>query len=134
MLEQLIEEARDLYDGSAFLVGAFGEVPAKEQFANVHYRRAFLLLTRKSTCFGQERVSETIICWERLPYTSFAFVVGTCLFPLQVARSSLKKLHYAAYFAAAVMYIHGLSIDPELKNQPTIFWMAKKCSWKAVVC
>jgi hypothetical protein len=25
MLEQLIEETRDLYDGSAFLVGAFGE-------------------------------------------------------------------------------------------------------------
>ena len=33
MLEQLIEKTRDLYDGSAFLVGAFGEVPAKEQFA-----------------------------------------------------------------------------------------------------
>src|SRR6266567_8593463 len=27
---------------------AFGEVPAKEQFANVHYRRAFLLLRRNS--------------------------------------------------------------------------------------
>jgi hypothetical protein len=54
MLEQLIEETRDLYDGSAFLVGAFGEAPAKESLANVHYRRAFLLLTRKQTCFGQE--------------------------------------------------------------------------------
>jgi hypothetical protein len=30
---------------------AFSEVPAKEQFANVHYRRAFLLLTRKSNLF-----------------------------------------------------------------------------------
>src|SRR5947209_6156841 len=30
---------------------AFGEVPAKEQFANVHYRRAFLLLGRKSNLF-----------------------------------------------------------------------------------
>src|SRR5437588_11896781 len=30
---------------------AFGEVPAKEQFVNVHYRRAFLLLGRKSNLF-----------------------------------------------------------------------------------
>src|SRR6478752_4967684 len=51
MLEQLIEETRDLYDGSAFLVGAFGETPAKELVANVHYRRAFLLSTPKSTLF-----------------------------------------------------------------------------------
>jgi hypothetical protein len=51
MMEQLIEETRILYDGFAFLVGAFGEAPAKEQFANVHYRRAFLLLTGKSNLF-----------------------------------------------------------------------------------
>ena len=49
--EQLIEETRDLYDGFAFLVGAFGEAPGQEQFANVHYRRAFLLLSRKSHLF-----------------------------------------------------------------------------------
>ena len=51
MLEQLIEETRDLYDDSAFLVGTFGEAPAKESFANVHYRRAFLLLTANSNLF-----------------------------------------------------------------------------------
>src|ERR1035437_7619374 len=51
MMEQLIQETRILYDGFAFLVGAFGEAPAKEQFANVHYRRAFLLLTGKSNLF-----------------------------------------------------------------------------------
>jgi hypothetical protein len=59
MLEQLIEETRDLYDGSAFLVGAFGEVPANEQFANVHYRRAFLLLTRKSNLFWTRVIQDT---------------------------------------------------------------------------
>jgi hypothetical protein len=48
MLEQLIEETHDLYDDSAFLVGAFGEDPAKESLANVHYRRAFLLLRATS--------------------------------------------------------------------------------------
>jgi hypothetical protein len=51
MMEQLIEETRILYDGFAFLVGAFGEAPAKEQFANVHYRRAFFLLIGKSNLF-----------------------------------------------------------------------------------
>jgi len=30
----LIEETRKLYDGFAFLVGAFGEAPAKEQFVD----------------------------------------------------------------------------------------------------
>jgi hypothetical protein len=33
----LIEETRDLYDDSAFLVGAFGEAPAKESLANVEW-------------------------------------------------------------------------------------------------
>ena len=61
MLEQLIEETRDLYDGSAFLVGAFGETPAKELVANVHYRRAFLLSTPKSTLF-----------WTRVTWRAFA--------------------------------------------------------------
>ncbi len=40
MLEQLIEEARDLYDCVALLWAAFGETPSKEWLANVNYRRA----------------------------------------------------------------------------------------------
>ena len=42
MLEQLIEEACDLYDWIALLWAAFGETPGKEWLANVNYRRASL--------------------------------------------------------------------------------------------
>jgi hypothetical protein len=42
VLEQLIEEACDLYDWIALLWAAFGEAPSKERLANVNYRRALL--------------------------------------------------------------------------------------------
>jgi hypothetical protein len=53
VLEQLIEEARDLYDCVALLWAAFGETPSKESLANVNYRRALLLFQTAETCFGQ---------------------------------------------------------------------------------
>ena len=37
MLEQLIEEACDLYDWIALLWAAFGETPGKEWLATVNY-------------------------------------------------------------------------------------------------
>jgi hypothetical protein len=37
MLEQLVEEACDLYDWVALLWAAFGETPGKEWLANVNY-------------------------------------------------------------------------------------------------
>jgi hypothetical protein len=40
VLEQLIEQARDLYDRIALLWAACGEAPTKERLANVNYRRA----------------------------------------------------------------------------------------------
>jgi hypothetical protein len=54
VLEQLIEQARDLYDWIALLWGAFGEDPGKEWLANVNYRRALPLFQTAKTCFGQE--------------------------------------------------------------------------------
>ena len=54
VLEQLIEEARDLYDWIALLWAAFGEDPGKEWLANVNYRRASFLFQTARTCFGQE--------------------------------------------------------------------------------
>jgi len=54
MLEQLIEEARDLYDWIALLWAAFGEAPAKEWLANVNYRRVLPFFQTARTCFGQE--------------------------------------------------------------------------------
>jgi hypothetical protein len=53
VLEQLIEEARDLYDWVALLWAAFGEAPSQEWLANVNYRRALLLFQTAATCFGQ---------------------------------------------------------------------------------
>jgi hypothetical protein len=53
MLEQLIEEARDLYDCVALLWAAFGETPSKESLANVNYRRALPLFQTARTCLGQ---------------------------------------------------------------------------------
>src|ERR1035437_3899248 len=54
VLEELIEEAGDLYDGIALLWAAFGEAPAKEWLANVNYRRALILFQTARTCLGQE--------------------------------------------------------------------------------
>jgi hypothetical protein len=45
VLEQLIEQARDLYDWIALLWAAFGEVSGKELLANVNYRRALPLIS-----------------------------------------------------------------------------------------
>ena len=39
-MEQLIEQACDLYDWIALLWAACGEAPGKEWLANVNYRRA----------------------------------------------------------------------------------------------
>jgi hypothetical protein len=54
VLEQLIEEARNLYDWIALLWAAFGEAPAKEWLANVNYRRVLPFFQTARTCFGQE--------------------------------------------------------------------------------
>jgi hypothetical protein len=54
VLEQLIEQACDLYDWIALLWAAFGEAPSQELLANVNYRRALILFQTARTCFGQE--------------------------------------------------------------------------------
>ncbi len=57
---------------------------------------------------------------------SFAFVVVTSYFRPKLRYRPWKKLHYAAYFAAASMYLHGTLIDPDLKNRPTDFLDGEK--------
>ncbi|HLH18776.1 MAG TPA: ferric reductase-like transmembrane domain-containing protein [Bryobacteraceae bacterium] len=47
----------------------------------------------------------------------FAFVVVTSYFRPRLRYRPWKKLHYTAYFAAVTMYIHGMLIDQNLKNQ-----------------
>jgi hypothetical protein len=51
MLEQLIEETRNLYDWIALLWAAFGEAPGKEWLVYVNYRRAPFLFQTPITCF-----------------------------------------------------------------------------------
>jgi predicted ferric reductase len=61
-----------------------------------------------------------------LTFYSFLFVVTTSYFRPQLRYRPWKKLHYTAYAAAALMYVHGTLIDPNLKNQPTDFLDGEK--------
>jgi predicted ferric reductase len=61
-----------------------------------------------------------------LTFYSFLFVVTTSYFRPQLRYRRWKKLHYVAYAAAGLMYVHGTLIDPNLKNQPTDFLDGEK--------
>jgi sulfoxide reductase heme-binding subunit YedZ len=51
-----------------------------------------------------------------------AFVVLTSYFRQLFGHHNWKLLHYTAYAAAAVFFVHGIMADPNLKNQP-IDWI-----------
>ena len=55
-----------------------------------------------------------------------AFVVLTSYFRRVFGRHRWKQLHYTAYAAAAVFYVHGMWADPLLKNRPPDFIDAEK--------
>jgi sulfoxide reductase heme-binding subunit YedZ len=55
-----------------------------------------------------------------------AFVVITSYFRRVFGRHRWKRLHYTAYAAAAVFYVHGVLADPLLKNRPPDFIDAEK--------
>jgi DMSO/TMAO reductase YedYZ heme-binding membrane subunit len=55
-----------------------------------------------------------------------AFVVLTSYFRRVFGRHRWKQLHYVAYAAAIVFYIHGTWADPLLKNRPVDFIDAEK--------
>ena len=55
-----------------------------------------------------------------------AFVVLTSYFRRVFGRHRWKQLHYVAYAAAAVFYLHGVWADPLLKNRPVDFIDAEK--------
>jgi len=55
-----------------------------------------------------------------------AFVVLTSYFRRVFGRRRWKQLHYTAYVAAAVFYLHGVLADPLLKNRPPDFIDAEK--------
>src|SRR5262245_33036216 len=55
-----------------------------------------------------------------------AFVVLTSYFRKIFGRHRWKQLHYTAYAAAAVFYLHGTLADPLLQNRPVDFIDAEK--------
>ena len=55
-----------------------------------------------------------------------AFVVLTSYFRRLFGRHRWKQLHFTAYAAAAVFYVHGVWADPLLKNRPPDFIDAEK--------
>jgi predicted ferric reductase len=55
-----------------------------------------------------------------------AFVVLTSYFRRVFGRHRWKQLHYTAYAAAAVFYIHGVLADPMLENRPVDWIDAEK--------
>ena len=55
-----------------------------------------------------------------------AFVVLTSYFRRLYAHHTWKALHYTAYAAAAVFYVHGVLSDPLLQNRPVDWIDAEK--------
>src|SRR5262249_34245130 len=55
-----------------------------------------------------------------------AFVVLTSYFRRASPHPTWKLLHYTAYAAAAVFYVHGTLADPLLQNRPVDFIDAEK--------
>src|SRR3954447_4030667 len=55
-----------------------------------------------------------------------ALVVLTSYFRRVFGRHRWKQLHFTAYAAAAVFYVHGVWADPLLKNRPIDFIDAEK--------
>lgn len=55
-----------------------------------------------------------------------AFVVVTSYVRRAFAHHTWKLLHYTAYAAAVVFFVHGVLADPNLKNQPVDWIDAEK--------
>jgi DMSO/TMAO reductase YedYZ heme-binding membrane subunit len=55
-----------------------------------------------------------------------SFVVLTSYFRRLFGRHRWKQLHYTAYAAALVFYVHGTLADPLLQNRPVDFIDAEK--------
>ena len=61
-----------------------------------------------------------------LAFYLVAFVVLTSYFRKIFGRHRWKQLHYTAYAAAAVFYLHGVLADPLLQNKPVDWLDAEK--------
>jgi len=55
-----------------------------------------------------------------------AFVVLTSYFRRELGRKKWKTLHFTAYAAAVLFYVHGILTDPNLKDAPIDFLDGEK--------
>lgn len=53
-------------------------------------------------------------------------VVVTSYFRVELGRRTWKTLHYTAYAAVVLFFVHGIFTDPELKGRPTDFLDGEK--------
>jgi predicted ferric reductase len=61
-----------------------------------------------------------------MAFYTLLLVVVTSYFRPKLGYRPWKKLHYLAYAATALMFVHGTLIDPDLKNRPTDFLDGEK--------
>ena len=62
------------------------------------------------------------------------FVVVTSYIRSKLGSRLWKKLHYFSYAAAALLFAHGLMIDPELKERSPDYLDGKRFWWKGALC
>jgi len=55
-------------------------------------------------------------CLGAVAFYCVIFVVATSYFRFRLGSRLWKKLHYVAYAAAGFLFVHGILIDPTLKN------------------
>ncbi|MBV8812343.1 MAG: ferric reductase-like transmembrane domain-containing protein [Acidobacteriaceae bacterium] len=55
-------------------------------------------------------------CLGATAFYCVVFVVVTSYFRLKLGSRLWKKLHYVSYVAAGFLFVHGILIDPELKD------------------
>ncbi len=55
-------------------------------------------------------------CLGAAAFYCVVFVVVTSYLRFRLGSRLWKKLHYVSYAAAALLFVHGILIDPELKN------------------
>lgn len=55
-----------------------------------------------------------------------AVVVVSSYYRRRLGRGRWKTLHYVAYFCAALFYVHGIVMDPKLKDRPVNWIDAEK--------
>jgi len=65
-------------------------------------------------------------CFGASAFYLLLIVVITSYLRRRIGRPLWKLLHYIAYGVAALVYVHGTLIDPNLKNEPTDFLDGEK--------